>query len=156
MCSKNRGLTLEQRMHCWKNAWKLPEKRAEKAERMLKSFDTEQHSEIRQISSEQNKKAANSYAVVESTKEKTSSPGFLLSGYNDLKFYGDVEFNIDAASKPGQLVMISSGANSESVNERWDLNGRILLGLTVPVSLIMVIRWIFSTTTGGYARFSEY
>lgn len=45
-----------------------------------------------------------------------------------MKFYGDVEFNIDAASKPGQLVMISSGANSESVNERWDLNGSILLG----------------------------
>lgn len=63
-----------------------------------------------------------------SQQRKNIFSGFLLSGYNDLKFYGDVEFNIDAASKPGQLVMISSGANSESVNERWDLNGRILLG----------------------------
>ncbi|HGC2980924.1 TPA: carbohydrate porin, partial [Escherichia coli] len=126
--AKTGGLTLEQRMALLEERLEAAEKRAEKAERMLKSFDTEQHSEIRQISSEQNKKAANSYAVVESTKEKTSSPGFLFSGYNDLKFYGDVEFNIDAASKPGQLVMISSGANSESVNERWDLNGRILLG----------------------------
>ncbi|EFD0468995.1 TPA: carbohydrate porin [Escherichia coli] len=126
--AKTGGLTLEQRMALLEERLEAAEKRAEKAERMLKSFDIEQHSEIRQISSEQNKKDANSYAVVESTKEKTSSPGFLLSGYNDLKFYGDVEFNIDAASKPGQLVMISSGANSESVNERWDLNGRILLG----------------------------
>ncbi|WP_411268856.1 hypothetical protein [Escherichia coli] len=56
--------------HCWKNARKLQKKRAEKAERMLKSFDIEQHSEIRQISSEQNKKDANSYEVVESTKKK--------------------------------------------------------------------------------------
>ncbi|MGU7768500.1 carbohydrate porin, partial [Escherichia coli] len=97
--AKTGGLTLEQRMALLEERLEAAEKRAEKAERMLKSFDIEQHSEIRQISSEQNKKDANSYAVVESTKEKTSSPGFLLSGYNDLKFYGDVEFNIDAASK---------------------------------------------------------
>ncbi|MGS3822486.1 porin, partial [Escherichia coli] len=82
--AKTGGLTLEQRMALLEERLEAAEKRAEKAERMLKSFDTEQHSEIRQISSEQNKKAANSYAVVESTKEKTSSPGFLFSGYNDL------------------------------------------------------------------------
>ncbi|WP_348971076.1 carbohydrate porin [Escherichia coli] len=128
-CAAKTGeLTLEQRMAWLEERLETAEKKAEKAERMLKSFDIEQHSEIRQIRTEQDKKDVNSYAVAESTKEKTSSPGFLLSGYNELKFYGDVEFNIDAASKPGQLVMISSGVNSESVNERWDLNGRILLG----------------------------
>ena len=126
--AKTEELTLEQRMALLEERLETAEKRAEKAETMLKSFDIEQHSEIRQIRTERDKKDVNSYAVAESTKEKTSSPGFLLSGYNELKFYGDVEFNIDAASKPGQLVMISSGVNSESVNERWDLNGRILLG----------------------------
>ncbi|HCX7747646.1 TPA: porin, partial [Escherichia coli] len=70
----------------------VSEKRSEKAERMLKSFDIEQHSEIRQIRSEQDKKDVNRYAVAESTQEKISSPGVLLSGFNELKFYGDVEF----------------------------------------------------------------
>ncbi|WP_251365466.1 carbohydrate porin [Escherichia coli] len=36
--------------------------------------------------------------------------------------------------------MIVPGANSESVNERWDLNGRILLGFDgTRKALIMVI-----------------
>ncbi len=126
--AKKGGLTLEQRMALLEERLEVSEKRSEKAERMLKSFDIEQHSEIRQIRSEQDKKDVNRYAVAESTQEKISSPGVLLSGFNELKFYGDVEFNIDAASKSGQLVMINSGVNSDSVNERWDLNGRILLG----------------------------
>ncbi|EIW9274916.1 carbohydrate porin [Klebsiella variicola] len=49
-----------------------------------------------------------------------------------LKFYGDVEFNVDAASKTGQLTSLrtSSGNIWNAGNkERWDVNGRILLGV---------------------------
>ncbi|MBW6101142.1 hypothetical protein HTY54_14925 [Escherichia coli] len=79
VCSKKQGggLTLEQRMALLEERLGSCRKKGrKKAERMLKSFDIEQHSEIRQISSEQNKKDANSYAVVESTKEKNIFSGF--------------------------------------------------------------------------------
>ncbi|WP_329798696.1 carbohydrate porin, partial [Escherichia coli] len=76
----------------------------------------------------QGKISVNSYTLSESTKRNVSSPELLLSGYGDLKIYGDVEFNMDAASNPGQLSMTSAWLNSKPVNERWDLNGRILLG----------------------------
>ena len=49
-----------------------------------------------------------------------------------LKLYGDVEFNVDAASRTGQLTSLktSSGKDWKPGNaERWDVNGRILMGL---------------------------
>ncbi|WP_392565625.1 carbohydrate porin [Utexia brackfieldae] len=49
-----------------------------------------------------------------------------------LKLYGDVEFNIDAASKKRQLTSIKTEATKDfdaSDTERWDVNGRILIGL---------------------------
>ena len=54
-----------------------------------------------------------------------------LSGFGDIKFYGDVEFNMDAASKTGSLTSVKQNANSDWApgdKERWDINGRILLG----------------------------
>ncbi|MDR3106266.1 MAG: carbohydrate porin [Yokenella regensburgei] len=58
-------------------------------------------------------------------------PKLTLSGYGDLKIYGDVEFNMDAASRTGSLTSLHPTANSDWAsggNERWDINGRILLG----------------------------
>jgi len=52
----------------------------------------------------------------------------LLSGYGDLKIYGDVEFNMDAESNHGLLAMTNADVNSDPTNEQWNLNGRILLG----------------------------
>lgn len=49
-----------------------------------------------------------------------------------LKFYGDVEFNIDAASKKKQLTSLRTSANKDfdaSDTEQWDINGRILFGM---------------------------
>ena len=37
---------------------------------------------------------------------KAEPPKLTLSGFGDIKFYGDVEFNIDAASKTGSLTSI--------------------------------------------------
>jgi hypothetical protein len=49
-----------------------------------------------------------------------------------LKLYGDVEFNTDAASSSKQLTSTRTSPNkdwSASDNDRWSINGRILLGL---------------------------
>ncbi len=49
-----------------------------------------------------------------------------------LKLYGDVEFNIDAASKKGQLSSIRATADKDSDiadRDHWDINGRLLIGL---------------------------
>ena len=54
-----------------------------------------------------------------------------LSGYGDLKFYGDVEFNMDGASGSGSLTSVKTSSNKNwapGTKERWDINGRILLG----------------------------
>lgn len=128
-CSAKTGVvTLEQRMTVLEKRLEAAEIRAENAERKLKDFEIQQAAEIRQIKAESGKIAVNSHTESESKKKKIISPELFFSGYGDLKLYGDVEFNMDAASKPGKLSMISAGLNSESVNERWELNGRILLG----------------------------
>lgn len=73
-------------------------------------------------------------AVVVQSEEpvsKTAPPKLTLSGFGDIKFYGDVEFNMDAASKTGSLTSVKQSANSDWApgdKERWDINGRILLG----------------------------
>lgn len=50
----------------------------------------------------------------------------------NLKLYGDVEINMDAASKSGQLTSLRTSANKDwkaGSREQWDINGRILIGL---------------------------
>ncbi|PXW44801.1 raffinose porin [Klebsiella oxytoca] len=54
-----------------------------------------------------------------------------LSGYGDLKIYGDVEFNMDGASGSGSLTSVKTSSSKNwapGTKERWDINGRILLG----------------------------
>ncbi|WP_164092420.1 carbohydrate porin [Kluyvera georgiana] len=49
-----------------------------------------------------------------------------------LKLYGDVEFNADAASRTGQLTSVKTSSGKDwkaGDSERWDVNGRILIGL---------------------------
>ncbi|MGN8235664.1 carbohydrate porin [Enterobacter soli] len=75
----------------------------------------------------------NTSVNVESAEPVTPSavPKLTLSGYGDIKFYGDVEFNMDAASKTGSLTSMKTSANKDwapGSNERWDINGRLLLG----------------------------
>ncbi|NBM56571.1 porin [Proteus sp. G2669] len=60
--------------------------------------------------------------------------GFFSTNTNwgDLKLYGDVEYNIDAASKKGQLTsmrMMPGKQKDFEDNEKWSLNGRILIGI---------------------------
>lgn len=49
-----------------------------------------------------------------------------------LKLYGDVEFNLDGASRTGQITSLKTRADKNwkaGEAERWDVNGRILIGL---------------------------
>lgn len=49
-----------------------------------------------------------------------------------LKLYGDVEINVDAASSKQQLSSLKETAdkkNKPSDKDHWDINGRILIGL---------------------------
>ncbi|MGK7246894.1 carbohydrate porin [Buttiauxella agrestis] len=65
------------------------------------------------------------------SKADNQSPKLSLSGYGDVKIYGDVEFNMDAASHSNGLTSVRRSANTnwaDGTNERWDINGRILLG----------------------------
>ena len=69
-----------------------------------------------------------SVAPVAESKKNISVPELKLSGYGDLKIYGDVEFNMDAESKRGLLAMTNADVGSDPTYDTWDLNGRILLG----------------------------
>ncbi|MDF7680301.1 carbohydrate porin [Enterobacteriaceae bacterium ESL0689] len=62
----------------------------------------------------------------------TTQPVLQLNDYGELKFYGDVEFNMDGASRTGSLTSVKTSANKNWApgdKERWDINGRILLGI---------------------------
>ena len=60
-----------------------------------------------------------------------ATPALQLTGNSDIKFYGDVEFNMDGASRTGSLTSVKTSSNKNWApgdKERWDMNGRILLG----------------------------
>lgn len=90
--------------------------------------------QIQELKQQQQAAASQATRVVVQSEEpvnKAEPPKLTLSGYGDIKFYGDVELNMDAASKTGSLTSIRRSANSDWApgnNERWDINGRILLG----------------------------
>ncbi|MCW8111940.1 carbohydrate porin [Yersinia intermedia] len=96
---------------------------------------TDAEAQIKELKQQQTITAKNASAVkVESTEP--IAPGaeptkLTLSGYGDIKMYGDVEFNMDGASKSGSLTSVKNTASKNwapGSNERWDINGRILLG----------------------------
>lgn len=60
-----------------------------------------------------------------------AKPSLQVNDTDELKFYGDVEFNMDGASRTGGLTSLKTSANKDwtpGEKERWDINGRILLG----------------------------
>lgn len=126
--AKTQHLTLEQRMALLEERLEAAEMRATKAESQVKQLQIQQAAEIREIKAAQGNTPVNGQAAAESAKKNASSPNLLLSGYGDLKIYGDVEFNMDAESNHGLLAMTNADMNSDPTNEQWNLNGRILLG----------------------------
>jgi hypothetical protein len=81
-----------------------------------------------------------------------------LNDYGELKFYGDVEFNMDGASRTGSLTSVKTSANKDWApgdKERWDINGRILLGLMACVMGRRKICRIQRAAAGGYGWQNE-
>lgn len=65
-------------------------------------------------------------------KEPANKKILTLNGFDNLKLYGDVEFNMDGASRSGQLTSARTSDNKDwkpGNNERWDINGRLLIGV---------------------------
>lgn len=116
--AQNSTATLEQRMLLLEQRLQAAETRAQNAEK-----------EIRQLKQAgPAPQAAPAVAVVSATpaadtQHNRAAPSLKLSGFGDLKFYGDVEFNMDAESRKGALI-----GDRDNDNEKWDINGRILLG----------------------------
>ncbi|MGJ3347862.1 carbohydrate porin [Morganella sp. Je.2.23] len=84
----------------------------------------------------ENLMARNTAPAGNTGRENTSGFSNIVSADNEkgtLKLYGDVEFNIDAASRKGQITSMQTqagrGADDFGDKERWDINGRILIGL---------------------------
>ena len=106
-------LSLEERLAQMEQRLKATEQRAASAE-----------AEIRALK----KQEAPATTVASAAPAK---PALQLNDYCELKFYGDVEFNMDGASRTGSLTSVKTSANKNWApgdKERWDINGRILLG----------------------------
>jgi len=106
-------LTLEERLAQMEQRLKATEQRASSAE-----------AEIRALKRQETPTAVASTAP--------AKPTLQLNDYGELKFYGDVEFNMDGASRTGSLTSVKTSANKNWApgdKERWDINGRILLGI---------------------------
>ena len=111
VCAQD-SLSLEARLAQMENRLKATEARAASAE-----------AEIRAL-----KQQKTPQTVARTTPAK---PTLQVNDIGDLKFYGDVEFNMDGASRTGGLTSLRTSANKNwtpGEKERWDINGRILLG----------------------------
>ena len=113
-------LSLEERLAQMEQRLKATEQRAASAEAEIKTLKGQQ-----------------TPATVASVAP--AKPALQLNDYGELKFYGDVEFNMDGASRTGSLTSVKTSANKNWApgdKERWDFNGRILLGLMACVKAL--------------------
>ena len=126
--AKTQKMTLEQRLEQLEARLEAAEYRAAKAENQVQQLQTQQATEIRELKAAQGNTPVNGQTPPEETKKNAATPNLLLSGYGDLKIYGDVEFNMDAESNHGLLAMTNASVDHDPTNEQWNINGRILLG----------------------------
>ncbi|MFP5597237.1 carbohydrate porin [Kluyvera sp. 142486] len=126
--AKTTNMTLEQRLAQLESRLEAAENRAAKAEQQVETLRVQQAAEIKEIKATQGNTPVNGQASAQETRINADKPNLILSGYGDLKIYGDVEFNMDAESKHGLLAMTNPSYSSDPSNEQWDINGRILLG----------------------------
>ncbi len=126
------SLTVDQRFALLEQRLQSAEMRADKAEAEIVKLKQ------RPISVENRDVAAN---------KSEREPVIKLNKDASLKFYGDVEFNLDGASRTGSLTSLKTSANKNWApgnKERWDINGRILLG----------VEGMQTSTNGQYAGFN--
>jgi hypothetical protein len=115
--AKNNSLTLEQRMEQLEARLAAAESRATVAEGQVRELQEKQRTAIALA---QPTVAVKSVAAVEESKKNITAPELKLSGYGDLKIYGDVEFNMDAESKHGLLAMTNADVGSDPTYDNWD------------------------------------
>jgi hypothetical protein len=121
--AKSKPLTVEQRLELLEERLVSAESRAQSAEREVQKLKAQQITDREEINAVQERVVVKNETAKTETTKNASAPSLSLSGYGDLKIYGDVEFNMDAESRHGSII-----SNQDDSNERWDLNGRILLG----------------------------
>ncbi|MBB1199324.1 porin [Enterobacteriaceae bacterium 89] len=121
--AKSSPLTVEQRLQILEERLASAENRATAAEAQVQQLKAQQVTDRQELQQVQQQVTVKNETPKEETKKNASVPALSLSGYGDLKVYGDVEFNMDAESRKGSII-----SNQDDSNERWDLNGRILLG----------------------------
>ncbi len=119
--------SLEQRLNQLEQRLQASEQRAAAAEAEIQQL------KAKPVPPQMSHTAPVTVVSEQSANDKTDnpSPKLSLTGYGDLKIYGDVEFNMDAASRSNGLTSMRRSANTnwaDGNNERWDINGRLLLG----------------------------
>lgn len=110
-------LTIEQRFMVLEQRLQDAENRAYSAEAEIAA--------LKQASARKDENNTNS-------AKQTDVPELTLNKDAELKFHGDVEFNLDGASRTGSLTSAKTSANKNWApgdKERWDINGRILLSI---------------------------
>lgn len=122
--AKTTKLTLEQRLEQLESRLEAAENRADQAEKQVQDLKVQQAAEIKEIKEAQGNTPVNGQTSAEETKKNLTTPNLVLSGYGDLKIYGDVEYNLDGESRRGTLTKL----NEDRSTEQWDMDGRILIG----------------------------
>ncbi|WP_336369416.1 carbohydrate porin [Rahnella perminowiae] len=119
--------SLEARMAQLEQRLQQAEARAETAEKQIQQLTKQDVKREQQIAS------VKEATPVEVKQDGISKDKLLtLNGFDNLKLYGDVEFNVDGASRSGQLTSVRTQDNKNwkpGTHERWDVNGRLLIGL---------------------------
>lgn len=126
------NISIEDRLNALEQRLQQAEQRAQQAEARANSAEQRaQQLEQRTTKTEQQtQQVAQQTAALESKRDAPST--LKLNDFGDLKLYGDVEFNLDGASRSGQLTSLKSSDKKDwkpGYKERWDVNGRILIGL---------------------------
>lgn len=124
--------SIETRLNALEQRLQQAELRAQTAEKRATAAEQRaQRLEQRTLTTEQQtERVAQRTATLESQTPAASN--LKLNDFGELKLYGDVEFNLDGASRSGQLTSLKTTDNKDwkpGNKERWDINGRILIGI---------------------------
>lgn len=123
--ANTKSLTIEQRLEILEQRTLAAEKRAEIAEKKAEQLE-------KTLITNQTQAPTITPQPIATTNNNPANIIETNSQYGKLKLYGDVEFNTDIASKKGQLTSLNtqSGKNKDFGDyDKWDINGRILIGL---------------------------
>lgn len=121
--AKNNTPSVEQRLQQLEQRLHVAEERATQAENQVLDLKSQQSVAMQEIKDAAGSIPMKTLTSAEETAKNMTPPTLQLSGFGDLKIYGDVEFNMDAESSRGSLIK-----NHDESHEQWDLNGRILVG----------------------------